>query len=100
MPFFSIILPTYNRASFLSRSIGSVLRQDFQDWELLIIDDGSTDQTSSILESFGNAIIYIRTSDRGFTQKGRWGSPDGYVSPGLRRGKRKAPCLASVRYLN
>ena len=42
----------------------------------------------------------LRTSDRGFTQKGRWGSPDGYVSPGLRRGKRKAPCLASVRYLN
>jgi glycosyltransferase involved in cell wall biosynthesis len=67
MPFFSIILPTYNRASFLSRSIGSVLRQDFQDWELLIIDDGSTDHTKEIVNSFNDQrikYIYQENSER------------------------------------
>ena len=60
LPFFSIILPTYNRASFLSRSIGSVLTQDFQDWELLIIDDGSTDHTKEVVNSFkDNRIKYV-----------------------------------------
>jgi len=60
MPFFSIILPTYNRVSFLTRSIGSVLRQDFQDWELLIIDDGSTDHTKEVVYSFkDNRIKYV-----------------------------------------
>ncbi|MEY5133507.1 MAG: hypothetical protein RLZZ198_1511 [Bacteroidota bacterium] len=67
MPFFSIILPTYNRASFLSRSIGSVLIQDFQDWELLIIDDGSTDHTKEIVNSFNDQrikYIYQENSER------------------------------------
>lgn len=60
LPFFSIILPTYNRASFLSRSIGSVIMQAYQDWELLIIDDGSTDHTKAIVNSFkDNRIKYV-----------------------------------------
>lgn len=67
IPFFSIILPTYNRASFLSRSIGSVLTQDFQDWELLIIDDGSTDHTKEIVNSFNDQrikYVYQENSER------------------------------------
>jgi glycosyltransferase involved in cell wall biosynthesis len=44
-PLFSIIIPTYNRASLLPRAINSVLNQIYANWELLIIDDGSTDQT-------------------------------------------------------
>ena len=60
MPFFSIILPTYNRASFLTRSIGSVIEQSFQDWELIIIDDGSTDHTKEVVNSFNdNRIKYF-----------------------------------------
>lgn len=59
-PFFSIVLPTYNRASFLSRSIGSVIKQSFQDWELIIIDDGSTDHTKELVNSFNdNRIKYF-----------------------------------------
>lgn len=57
MPFFSIILPSYNRASFLHRSIGSVLNQTFTDFELLIIDDASTDNTKEIVESFNDTRI-------------------------------------------
>jgi len=49
-PFFSVIVPTYNRAHILSRSIGSVLGQTFEDFELIIIDNGSTDNTQGWLQ--------------------------------------------------
>jgi glycosyltransferase involved in cell wall biosynthesis len=52
MPFFSIILPTFNRAHLISGAIESVLRQTFNDWELLIIDDGSRDNTFEIIRPF------------------------------------------------
>ena len=51
-PFFSIVLPTYNRAAILPRSIGSVIKQAFKDWELIIIDDGSTDKTCEVVSGF------------------------------------------------
>jgi glycosyltransferase involved in cell wall biosynthesis len=67
VPFFSIILPTYNRASFLSQSIGSVIKQDYQDWELIVIDDGSTDHTKQVVNSFKDQRIkyfYQENSER------------------------------------
>ena len=51
-PLVSIIVPTYNRASFLSECIDSVLAQSYPNWELIIVDDGSTDQSKSIIESY------------------------------------------------
>ena len=44
-PLFSIILPTYNRRSLLPRAVESVLAQEYANWELIIIDDGSSDDT-------------------------------------------------------
>jgi glycosyltransferase involved in cell wall biosynthesis len=62
-PLVSIILPTYNRANFLKRSIESALSQTFQDFELIIIDDGSTDSTYEILQNFGDSRIDFLTTE-------------------------------------
>lgn len=50
MPFFSVIIPTYNRSNFIVATITSVLEQNFEDFEVLVIDDGSTDNTKEIIE--------------------------------------------------
>ncbi len=57
MPLFSVIIPTYNRASFLKEAIESVLMQSFRDWELVIVDDGSTDDTRVVCNAFDDDRI-------------------------------------------
>lgn len=52
MPIITVIIPTFNRASVLTRALESVASQDFTDWELLIADDGSTDNTAEIAREF------------------------------------------------
>ena len=55
----SIIIPTFNRASKVSRAISSVLSQTISDYEIIVVDDGSTDRTSLALTSFGSHIRVI-----------------------------------------
>jgi hypothetical protein len=52
VPRVSVIMPVYNGERFLQESIRSVLAQTFRDWELIAVDDGSTDQSGRILENF------------------------------------------------
>ncbi len=61
-PFFSVIIPTYNRAGSIVEAIESVLHQSFKNFELLVIDDGSTDNTKELVTaaaSSDNRIVYI-----------------------------------------
>lgn len=48
----AVVLPTYNRARLLARAVRSVLQQSYEDWELWLIDDGSTDDTRAVVEPF------------------------------------------------
>lgn len=51
-PLISVIIPCYNYASYLPDSIGSIMNQTYQNWECLVIDDGSTDNSREIIETF------------------------------------------------
>lgn len=60
MPFFSIIIPTYNRAKIISPTILSVINQKFTNWELIIVDDGGKDNTKEVVDGFNDdRIIYF-----------------------------------------
>lgn len=93
----SIILPIYNGEKYMRESIDSVLAQTYTDWELLIIDDGSTDHTAEISAEYtrkDSRIHYYknpqnmrlpRTLNRGFSLAGgaylTWTSDDNYYYP-------------------
>ena len=64
-PMFSVIIACYNYGRFLHRAIDSVLAQDYSDYEILVIDDGSTDNTPEIALSYGDRIRYHRQSNSG-----------------------------------
>lgn len=59
MPLVSVVLPTYNRANVLSRAVNSVLNQTFRDFELIIVDDASTDNTRQLLASYDSTQICV-----------------------------------------
>ena len=59
-PLISIIMATYNRAAYIGEALDSIKRQSFQDYEILVVDDGSTDNTKEILEKYeGIRCIYL-----------------------------------------
>ena len=60
----SIVIPTYDRAATLGRAIDSVLAQTYTDWELVIVDDGSTDDTEAVLSRYTDPRITIVRHDR------------------------------------
>jgi glycosyltransferase involved in cell wall biosynthesis len=80
-PLVSVILPTYNRAWCLSRAVDSVLNQTVTDFELIVVDDGSSDDTVRLLADYGAALKVIHQSNRGVSAarnagigaaRGRW----------------------------
>ena len=64
-PLISVILPVYNRAGWVARAIDSVLSQTYQNFELLVIDDGSTDETSLVLEGYGSRLKVLKQAHAG-----------------------------------
>ena len=62
----SVIMPAYNRETYIRESIDSVLAQSFTDFELIVVDDGSTDSTAGIVQSYTDSRIrLIRQPNRG-----------------------------------
>ena len=64
-PLVSVVIATYNRAKFLPETIDGVLRQRFQDFELIVVNDGSTDETRQLIGSYGARIKYCYQENRG-----------------------------------
>jgi glycosyltransferase involved in cell wall biosynthesis len=65
-PLVSVIIPVYNGAATIGRALNSVFDQSFTDYEVVICDDGSTDNTSAVLAGFGDRIRVIRQANRRF----------------------------------
>jgi glycosyltransferase involved in cell wall biosynthesis len=65
-PFFTVVVPVYNRAHVLKRALGSVLRQSEQDFEIVVVDDGSTDDPKAVVDALGDGRIrHIRRPNGG-----------------------------------
>ena len=56
-PFFSVVLPTYNRAHLIAQTLKSIFDQTFFDFEVIVVDDGSTDGSDSVVQQFPNAKL-------------------------------------------
>jgi len=65
LPKVSVIIPVYNHDKYIKECVDSVLAQDYKNLEVIVVDDGSTDETPYILENFGKAIRYVRQENRG-----------------------------------
>jgi glycosyltransferase involved in cell wall biosynthesis len=64
-PLVSVIIPTYNRAGLIGETIDNVLRQTYANVEIIVVDDGSTDDTQSVLKSYGNRIRWFVQENTG-----------------------------------
>ncbi len=64
-PLVSVIIPTYNRCACVGRAIESVLSQTYTQWEIIVVDDGSTDGTMRLLETYADRIRVIHQNNRG-----------------------------------
>jgi len=64
-PLVSVIIPTFNQSAYLVQAIGSVLAQTYAAVEVIVIDDGSTDDTPQAVASFGTHVRYFRQDNRG-----------------------------------
>ncbi len=65
-PRVSVIIPTYNRSGYLRQAIKSVLAQTFEDFEIVVVDDGSTDDTAAVVASFDDPrVVYLRQDNAG-----------------------------------
>ncbi|MCK4819314.1 glycosyltransferase family 2 protein, partial [bacterium] len=65
IPNVSVIIPTCNRAEYITQAIDSVLAQTYTDYEIIVVDDGSTDNTKEVMEPYMDRIRYIYQENAG-----------------------------------
>lgn len=69
MPFFSVIIPLYNKEKYIGDTLNSALKQTFEDFEIIIVDDGSTDKSYQIVSKFKDPrIIKIQQKNKGVSE--------------------------------
>jgi hypothetical protein len=73
MPKVSVIIPTYNRTRYLSKAIDSVLSQTYKDYEIIVVDDGSTDNTKEVLQKYMGKIKYLYQENKGIAAARNFG---------------------------
>lgn len=86
-PFFSIVIPTFNRAEKLHRALLSIQWQTFKDFEVIVCDDGSNDNTISVIDEFASKIPVT------FISEDNWGGPARPRNNGLYVSKGEWVCL-------
>ena len=71
-PLVSVIIPTYNHANFLGKALESVIHQTYNNWEAIVIDNHSTDETNKVIDKFKDSRIqYFKISNDGIIAKSR-----------------------------
>ena len=65
MSLFSVVIPSFNRAEMAKEAVESVLGQSFKDVEVIVVDDGSKDNTESVMGEFGDRIVFHRQANGG-----------------------------------
>lgn len=83
VPRVSVVIPAYNSAAKVKQAIESVLAQTYNDFEIVVIDDGSTDNTESIVRAFGDRVLYFRQENQGAgaaRNSGIWKSRGEYIA--------------------
>src|SRR5262245_55735540 len=65
MQMFSVVIPSFNRVALLGSALNSVFAQSFTDFEVIVVDDGSTDQTMQYLRAFRDRLAAIRQPNQG-----------------------------------
>ncbi|MEA1934939.1 MAG: glycosyltransferase [Thermodesulfobacteriota bacterium] len=61
----SVIIPTYNRERFVIKAVDSIFKQTYRKFEVIVVDDGSTDNTQELLAGYGDDIVCVRQKNRG-----------------------------------
>jgi glycosyltransferase involved in cell wall biosynthesis len=91
----SVVIPCYNYGRYLSQAIDSVLNQTFQPLEIIVVDDGSTDNTAAVAAAYGSRIKYLTQANKGVSAARNLGlrqatgkfvhflDADDYVLPGI-----------------
>ena len=64
-PFFSIVVPAYNAGHFVEATLDSLLNQTFDSYEVVVVDDGSTDDTLARLRPYADRVTIIRQANQG-----------------------------------
>ena len=88
-PLVSVVMPIFNRQQYVAQAIESVLAQTFEDWELILVDDGSTDQSVEIAQRFAEE----------YSGKIRWSSHAGGVNKGISATRNLGMRLARGEYI-